>query len=212
VATFAKKQLSILRSVSPTSLKVTLEQLRRGAKMHLSDCFKMEYRMVRQFLSTPDFIEGVSAKLLEKREPVWTPSLTDMSLITPAVVDLKFFEKKVNMKDLELYNRISYYDYPHRTLSGLPTDKDVQRVLMGEGRRHVTSLQPHTKREVKEWIGQNWGRYDSGIVGDSNSSQLPTRLALDGGYGRGKVGLMEKVEAILERHTKETENGLKWIN
>ncbi len=212
MATFAKKQLSILRSVSPTSLKVTLEQLRRGAKMHLSDCFKMEYRMVRQFLSTPDFIEGVSAKLLEKREPVWTPSLTDMSLITPAVVDLKFFEKKVNMKDLELYNRISYYDYPHRTLSGLPTDKDVQRVLMGEGRRHVTSLQPHTKREVKEWIGQNWGRYDSGIVGDSNSSQLPTRLALDGGYGRGKVGLMEKVEAILERHTKETENGLKWIN
>jgi 3-hydroxyisobutyryl-CoA hydrolase len=212
VATFAKKQLSILRSVSPTSLKVTLEQLRRGAKMHLSDCFKMEYRMVRQFLSTPDFIEGVSAKLLEKREPVWTPSLTDMSLITPAVVDLKFFEKKVNMKDLELYNRISYYDYPHRTLSGLPTDKDVQRVLMGEGRRHVTSLHPHTKREVKEWIGQNWGRYDSGIVGDSNSSQLPTRLALDGGYGRGKVGLMEKVEAILERHTKETENGLKWIN
>ena len=179
--------------------------------MHIADCFKMEYRMVKQFLSTPDFIEGVSAKLIEKRDPVWLPSLEEMSLLTPGVVDAKFFEKSPSQKDLELYNRFSYYDYPHRTLSGLPTDKDVRRVLMGEGRRHVVSLQPHTKREVKEWFGQNWGRYDSGIVGDADSAQLPTRLALDGGYGRGKVGLMEKVSAILENHTKETSSGLKWI-
>jgi len=72
-------------------------------------------------------------------------------------------------------------------------------------------MQPHTKREVREWIGQNWGRFDTGIIGDSKSSKLPGRLALAGGYGRGKVGLLEKVDAILEQRTKETPNGLKWI-
>jgi hypothetical protein len=47
----------------------------------------------------------------------------------------------------------------------------------------------------------------TGVI-DSKLSRLN---ALDGGYGRGKVGLLEKVEAILERHTKETPVGLKWI-
>lgn len=180
--------------------------------MHIADCFKMEYILVKNFLSCADFMEGVSAKLIEKRDPVWIPGFEDMSLLTPSVVDAKFFSKPKKLKNLELNNRFSYYDYPHRTLSGLPTDKDIFRVLQGEGRRSLQSIQPTTKREVKEWVAQNWGRYDSGIIGDSESTQLPTRLALDGGYGRGKVGLMEKVEAILERHTKETENGLKWIS
>ncbi|KAJ3335871.1 hypothetical protein HDU91_001993, partial [Kappamyces sp. JEL0680] len=191
VAEFAKKQLAVLHSVSPTSLKVTLSQLRRGAKMHIADCFKMEYRMVRQFLSTPDFIEGCSAKLVHKTMPVWNPSIADMGVITPAVVDNLFFAKKQDLPDLELYNRVSYYDYPHRTLSGLPTDRDVRRVVAGEGRRDAATMQPQTKREVKEWISQNWGRYDSGIIG-AVGSNLPRLNALDGGYGRGKVGLVEK--------------------
>lgn len=50
---WAKKQLEILKSVSPTSLKVTLAHVRKGSKMGIADCFKMEYRMVAQFLVTP---------------------------------------------------------------------------------------------------------------------------------------------------------------
>jgi len=131
VAEFAKAQLAVLKSVSPTSLKVTLAQLRRGARMHIAECFQMEYRMVRQFLSTPDFIEGVTAKLVEKRKCTWSPSIEDMSKITPNVIQKLFMDKKKGFQDLALYNRLSYYDYPHRTLSGLPTDRDVQRVVAG---------------------------------------------------------------------------------
>jgi hypothetical protein len=82
--------------------------------------------------------------------------------------------------------------------------------LLGEGRRDAATQQPQTKKEVLEWVQQNWGRYDTGVIG-TVGTVFPTRNALDGGYGRGKVGLLEKVEAILEIHTKETSHGLKWI-
>jgi 3-hydroxyisobutyryl-CoA hydrolase len=87
--------------------------------------------MVRQFLSTPDFLEGVGAKLIEKREPVWSPTLQESSILTPSVIDEKFFGKKPDTPDLKLYNKFTYYDYPHRTLSGLPTDRDIRRVVAG---------------------------------------------------------------------------------
>jgi 3-hydroxyisobutyryl-CoA hydrolase len=206
VASFAQKQLKVLRSMSPTSMKVTLAQLRHGSKMDIASCFRMEFHMVNQFLSTPDFDEGVSAKLIEKRDPKWNPSFEDMGKITPQFIEDHYFTPPKNSK-LKLLNRLSYFDYPHRTLSGLPTDRDVRRVVNGEGRRGTTITKPQTKKEVLEWIQQNWGRYDSGVIGEFN---IPTKNTLDGGYGRGKVGLLEKVQAILERHCTETSSGLQW--
>lgn len=82
---------------------------------------------------------------------------------------------------------------------------------IGEGRRGASTIQPKNRREVKEWVLQNWGKFDSEIIKDSRTSKLPSKLSLDGGYGRGKVGLLEKVDAILKRKTKETPNGLKWL-
>jgi 3-hydroxyisobutyryl-CoA hydrolase len=109
-----------------------LAQIRKGANMHIADCFKMEYRMVRQFLSTPDFIEGCSAKLVHKKDPVWNPTMDQISVLTPQIMEQLFFCKKSDLKDLELSNKLTYYDYPHRTLSGLPTDRDVKRVVAGK--------------------------------------------------------------------------------
>lgn len=42
--------LKALKAVSPTSLKVTLQQLRAGANLTLGQCFKMEYHLVQKFL------------------------------------------------------------------------------------------------------------------------------------------------------------------
>lgn len=47
---FAKETLKYLYLGSPTSCKVTLSQLRKGAKLHFRDCFKMEYNLSRQFM------------------------------------------------------------------------------------------------------------------------------------------------------------------
>lgn len=56
---FCKQQHDKLAKMSPTSLKVTFEQLKRGADMSLADCLRMEYRMSQNFMSHDDFYEGV---------------------------------------------------------------------------------------------------------------------------------------------------------
>ncbi|KAI8910779.1 ClpP/crotonase-like domain-containing protein [Gorgonomyces haynaldii] len=205
-----QKQLTTLKQVSPTSLKITLAQLRKGAKMTIADCFKMEHRLVSRVLEQPDFIEGVTAKLISKpaRDPVWKPQFKDLHLLTPNVIESMYFEPKETDPKLTLFNRLTYYDYPHRTLSGLPTDKDIRRVVEGTARRGFTQIPPLTKKEALDWVRQNWGRFDSGVVGEVNT---PLKITLDGGSGRGKVSLVEKTTSLLNRHTKETPQGLVWV-
>lgn len=70
-----------LRKKSPTSLKVTLEQLRRAEKLDFDRCMDMEYKMMQHFLRSHDFFEGVRAALVDKdNNPHWKPaSLKDVS-------------------------------------------------------------------------------------------------------------------------------------
>lgn len=73
---FCRATLQTLRSVSPTSLKVTLEGLRRGSRLqNISDDFVMEYRMSQGFMRNHDFYEGIRARLIDKdNRPLWKPS------------------------------------------------------------------------------------------------------------------------------------------
>ncbi|KAL4440735.1 hypothetical protein ABPG77_000444 [Micractinium sp. CCAP 211/92] len=67
---------------SPTSQKVSFEQLRRGASMDLGDCLRMENRMVHRCVmnAASDFYEGVQAALIRRSgAPRWDPaSLKDV--------------------------------------------------------------------------------------------------------------------------------------
>jgi hypothetical protein len=176
-----------------------LEQLRRGKNMDFASCFRMEFNMSKKFLSIHDFGEGVTAKLIEKRDPVWTP----MEKATKEEVEMFF---KSSGKGLELYNRLSFYDYPHKTLSALPTDHDIQRIIRGDASSNITG-QLQTRKQVLEWVGQHWGGLDGKAMSEIN---IPKKNRLDAGEGRGKVGLLEKVESILERRTIESATGLEW--
>lgn len=74
---FAEKALATLKKVSPTSLKVTLEGLKRGAvTKSIAEDLQMEYRMARACtLPGADFFEGVRALLVDKdHSPKWNPS------------------------------------------------------------------------------------------------------------------------------------------
>ncbi|MQX35041.1 enoyl-CoA hydratase/isomerase family protein [Roseospira navarrensis] len=65
---------AVLRGKSPTSLKVTLRQLRLGAHLDFDRAMQVEYRLACRFLRRPDFVEGVRATILEKdNAPRWTP-------------------------------------------------------------------------------------------------------------------------------------------
>ncbi len=83
------KTLEILHTKSPTSLKVTLKQLRNGKQLNFDECLKMEYRLVTRFLKGHDFYEGVRALIIDKdKNPKWQPS--QLSEVTQQDVDAYF--------------------------------------------------------------------------------------------------------------------------
>jgi enoyl-CoA hydratase/carnithine racemase len=90
---WAAKTLDALSKKSPTMLAVTLEQLRRGAKMSLADCFRMELNMVHGCFAQGDFIEGIRALIVDKdNQPRWNPArLAD---VTAASVEVFFTPKR----------------------------------------------------------------------------------------------------------------------
>lgn len=72
---WATKHLESLRTMSPTSLKITLRQLLEGGAMNLQECLQMEYRLSQRCAEDHDFTEGVRAVLVEKdQNPKWQPA------------------------------------------------------------------------------------------------------------------------------------------
>lgn len=64
-----------LSRMSPTSLALTFEQMRRGRGLDFDDVMMMEFRMVRRVMEGHDFFEGVRAQIIDKdRAPKWKPT------------------------------------------------------------------------------------------------------------------------------------------
>ena len=71
----AQKWAKAMSSKAPTSLKVALEQLRRGADFSLDDALTMEFRLSQAFCADHDFFEGIRALIVDKdNRPDWQPS------------------------------------------------------------------------------------------------------------------------------------------
>ena len=79
-STFATQTLDVLSKMSPTSLKVTQEGIRRGSDMTtIGEVLKMEYKMSQAFMRDgSDFYEGIRAVLVDKdQNPKWNPASLD---------------------------------------------------------------------------------------------------------------------------------------
>ncbi|XP_072117787.1 3-hydroxyisobutyryl-CoA hydrolase, mitochondrial [Mobula birostris] len=72
---FALQHLKILKKMSPTSMKITFQQLEEGARKNLSEVLMMEYRLSQACMRGHDFYEGVRAVLIDKdQSPKWKPA------------------------------------------------------------------------------------------------------------------------------------------
>jgi enoyl-CoA hydratase len=70
---WAAGALALLDNASPASLAVTLDLLARGRELSLADCLAMELEAADRVITSPDFIEGVRAALVDKdRQPRWS--------------------------------------------------------------------------------------------------------------------------------------------
>jgi len=63
---FGAKTRKMMTYMSPLSLAVVFEQIKRGANMELEDVFQMEYGMTQGYMAHTEFYEGVRALLVEK--------------------------------------------------------------------------------------------------------------------------------------------------
>ncbi len=72
---WADKQLAALMKLSPISMAITLEQLKRCANRSFEDSMTIEYRMSQRGMQKGhDFFEGVRALLIDKdQKPKWNP-------------------------------------------------------------------------------------------------------------------------------------------
>jgi enoyl-CoA hydratase len=84
---WAEAQLKMLRSKSPQSLKVSLRQMRAGAKMAtFAEVMTMEYALGGRVVRTHDFQEGVRSVIVDKdNDPHWKPET--LAGVTPEVLD-----------------------------------------------------------------------------------------------------------------------------
>lgn len=89
---------AVLKTKSPTSLKITLHALRHGAMFNFDQCMQTEYRLAARLLQHPDFYEGIRAVIIDKdQKPFWQPD--SLSLIEESDVEA-FFEPLKNVSEL----------------------------------------------------------------------------------------------------------------
>ena len=72
---WAGRTVEALSRRSPTLLAVTLEQLKRGAKLTPAECFRMELNLIHACFEQGDMQEGIRALIIEKdNQPRWKPA------------------------------------------------------------------------------------------------------------------------------------------
>ena len=75
---WAAKQLSLLTSKSPLAIYITFEALRRGRGFSFREAMRQELDLSLNFMSIPDFFEGVRAAVIDKdRNPQWAAASID---------------------------------------------------------------------------------------------------------------------------------------
>lgn len=86
----ARAAAATLQKMSPTSLKITLRNIRAALSFTRAEqSFQQDYRMSLACIAEHDFIEGIRAAIVDKdRNPVWRPD--NLEDVTPDIVERHF--------------------------------------------------------------------------------------------------------------------------
>ncbi|KAF8535348.1 ClpP/crotonase-like domain-containing protein [Trichophaea hybrida] len=126
---WATKTIATLQSRSPTSLRVALKQLRLGRDWTIGETFQREHYIATKFMSHPDFISGVSSRLIERppTTPTWNPPTLEEC---PESSTDDFFTIPEASQRLNLLKpgAPEYSTYPHEVF-GLPSEAQIKDVI-----------------------------------------------------------------------------------
>jgi len=74
-ADWAAQTLTLIETRSPLAMGITLELLRRGRMLEVTDCFALEFHLAMQLFDHGEFVEGVRALVIDKdKTPRWNPA------------------------------------------------------------------------------------------------------------------------------------------
>lgn len=158
--TWAKKTVETIQTRSPTSVAVTLEQMRIGRQWTIAQTFQKEYEIASAFMAHPDFVEGVTARLIERKKerPNWQPNTLDE--VKKRDVH-SFFSGKENGEVLPLLSDKDYREYPHAWI-GLPKEDEILREMSGNKAEDAIAnlLEKYEgKQGVREKVAEVMERY-----------------------------------------------------
>ncbi|TGZ82954.1 ClpP/crotonase [Ascodesmis nigricans] len=158
---WAQKTLTTMLERSPTSLRVTLRQLREGKYWSIAETFQREHYIAARFMEHPDFVEGVEARLMKPgRTPVWSPPTLEET--NESVTDA-FFEIQEGVTErlqlLKSPDTHDYLRYPHEHI-GLPNESAIARVVK-ERKRTRSEIVDVLSDEYKGKLGLKSKVYDA---------------------------------------------------
>lgn len=166
---WAEKTIKTIRERSPTSVAVTLRQMQTSRSWNIAEAFQHEHNIATRFMSHPDFVEGVTARLVDRKKerPNWKPN--SLEEVTKEEVDA-FFGAPLKLALLNDSDEMKYKEYPYGPKGtdiqlGLPSEEAVVSFRRGSGGKLQSA------EIVKHFVDKH----------------------------RGKQGVKEKVEEVLER-------------
>jgi 3-hydroxyisobutyryl-CoA hydrolase len=97
-----------------------------------------------------DFYEGVTALLIDKRDPKWSPSTVEELQLDS--IKQRYFEDQ-SSSTLELLNKRDYVQYPY-SRHALPTEQDVRQLVLGHSAG--ASAFRMSAHDVVSILGREW--------------------------------------------------------
>ncbi|KAF2011222.1 ClpP/crotonase [Aaosphaeria arxii CBS 175.79] len=139
---WAERTIETLHTRSPIAVAVTLQQMRLGQSWSIKQTFQREHDIAAKFMAHPDFVEGVTARLIERKKerPNWQPN----TLKDVKQKDVDAFFKQTSELPL-LRSGPDYKQYPHAWI-GLPRESEI----LGEASKKKSN-------EVVEFLLEKYG-------------------------------------------------------